>query len=122
MSSIDKTVQACKAAGNDFPPGVAPVQSDLRRETSLVGMAYLNYIYSNDLANEHFCQAMLLMNAQVPTGTANPFVALFTPEHAVATMAALADVQLALDLAIARSSPTPEKMEASLAALRAIVK
>ena len=92
MSSIDETVQACKAAGNGFPPGVAPVQSDLRRETSLVGMAYLNDIYSNDLANEHFCQAMLLMNAQVPTGTANPFVALFTPEHAVATMAALADV------------------------------
>jgi hypothetical protein len=121
MSSIEETVQACKAAGNGFPPGLAPVQSALKRETSLVGMAYLNYIYSNDLANEHFCQAMLLMHAQVPAGTANPFVALFTLEHAVATMAALADVQLALDLAIARSSPTAEKMEASLATLRAIV-
>ncbi len=121
MSSIDETVQACKAAGNGLPPGVAPVQSDLKRETSLVGMAYLNYIYANDLANEHFCQAMLLMHAQVPAGAGNPFVALFTPEHAVATMAALADVQLALDLAIARSSPAPEKMEASLARLRAIV-
>jgi hypothetical protein len=121
MSSIDETVLTCKAAGHGFPSSVAPVQSELKRETSLVGMAYLNYIYSNDLANEHFCQAMLLMHAQVPSGTPNPFVALFTPENAVATMGALADVQLALDLAIARSSPTAEKMEASLAMLRAIV-
>jgi hypothetical protein len=121
MSSIDETVQACKRAGHGFPAGVAPVQSDLKRETSLVGMAYLNYIYANDFANDHFCQAMLLMSAQVPAGTANPFVALFTPEHAVATMGALADVQLALDLAIARSNPAPEKMQASLTTLRAIV-
>ena len=43
MSSIDETVQACKRAGHGFPLGVVPVQSDLKRETSLVGMAYLNY-------------------------------------------------------------------------------
>ena len=64
---------------------------------------------------------MLLMSAQVPAGTDNPFVALFSPEYAVATMGALADVQLALDLAIARSNPAAKKMEASLATLRAIV-
>ena len=62
------------------------------------------------------------MHAQVPDGSPNPYVALFSPEHAVATMAALADVQLAFDYSISRSSPPEEKLSASLAALSAIVK
>jgi len=102
-------------------PGLTPVRSALKEETSLVGMAYLNTIYQNDIANEHFCQAMLLMHAQIPAGTSNPYVALFTPEHAVKTMAALADVQLAFDYAIARTNPPEAKVEASLATLRKIV-
>ena len=84
-------------------------------------MAYLNYIYQNDIANQHFCKAMLLMHAQVPPGAANPYVALFEAERAVATMAALADVQLVFDYAIARSDPPEAKLEASLATLRRIV-
>jgi hypothetical protein len=70
---IGDAVAACKAAGNTFPPGLKPIQSDLKRETSLIGQAYLNYIYQNDIANEHFCQAMLLMHAQVPNGTSKPY-------------------------------------------------
>jgi hypothetical protein len=119
---IDKAVSDCRRAGNGMVPGLAPIQSELKKETSLVGMAYLNYIYQNDIANEHFCQAMLLMHAQVPAGTANPFVALFTPARAAKTMAALADVQLAFDYSIARTDPTAAKVEASLATLRKIVK
>ena len=80
--SIDEAVNACKRAGNFMVPGKAPVQSALKQEASLVGLAYLNYIYQNDIANQHFCEAMLLMHAQVPRGTANPYVALFTPERA----------------------------------------
>lgn len=119
--SIDEAVNACKLAGNGMVPGKAPIKSPLKRETSLVGLAYLNYIYQNDISNQHFCEAMLLMHAQVPQGTANPYVALFTPERASATMAALADVQLAFDYAIARSDPPEAKLEASLAALRKII-
>jgi hypothetical protein len=119
---IEDSVAACKAAGNSFPPGLAPIQSDLKHETSLIGQAYLNYIYQNDIANEHFCQAMLLMHAQVPKGTPNPYVALFTPAHATATLAALADVQLCFDYAIARTDPPLSKVEASVATLKAIVK
>jgi len=63
---IEEAIAACKAAGNTMVPGLKPIQSDLKRETSLIGQAYLNYIYQNDIANEHFCQAMLLMHAQVP--------------------------------------------------------
>ena len=65
---------------------------------------------------------MLLMHAQAPQGTANPYVALFTPERASATMAALADVQLAFDYAIQRTDPPEAKIEASLATLKNIIK
>lgn len=119
--SIDEAVNACRLAGNGMVAGVTAVQSDLKRETSLVGMAYLNTIYQNDIANRHFCEAMLLMSAQAPAGTANPYVALFTPEHAEKTMAALADVQLSFDYAIARTDPPQAKVEASLATLRGII-
>jgi hypothetical protein len=67
--SIEEAVQACRLVGNGMVPGKAPVQSPLKRETSLVGLAYLNYIYQNDIANQHFCEAMLLMHAQVPPST-----------------------------------------------------
>jgi hypothetical protein len=81
----------------------------------------LNYIYQNDIANRHFCEAMLLMHAQVPQGTANPFVALFTPARALRTVASLADVQLAFDYAIARTDPPRAKVEAALAMVRRIL-
>jgi hypothetical protein len=119
---IEDAIAACKAAGNTMVPGLKPIQSDLKRETSLIGLAYLNYIYQNDIANEHFCQAMLLMHAQVPEGTPNPYVALFTPAHGAATLAALADVQLCFDYSIARTDPPLAKVEASVATLRTIVK
>jgi len=86
--SIDQTLKRCKDAGNGLVPGVQPIQSDLKKETSLIGMAYLNYIYQNDIDNRHFCEAMLLMSSQVPAGTANPYVGLFTRKRAVTTMAA----------------------------------
>ena len=62
------------------------------------------------------------MHAQVPPGAANPYVALFTPERAGPTMAALADVQLAFDYAIARTAPPEAKVAASLATLKGIIK
>jgi hypothetical protein len=101
-------------------PGKQPVLTALKREASLVGLAYLNYIYQNDIANRHFCEAMLLMHAQA-RGAANPLVALFSAERAVETMKALADVQLVFDYAIARSDPPKAKLEASLATLRKII-
>ena len=112
--SIDEAVNACKLAGNAMVSGKAPVKSELKTEASLIGLAYLNYIYQNDIANQHFCEAMLLMHAQVPEGTPNPYVALFT-------QAALADVQLAFDYAIQRTDSPEAKVKASLATLRAIV-
>ncbi|MEX2167297.1 MAG: hypothetical protein WD852_09810 [Methyloceanibacter sp.] len=119
--SIDEAVNACKLAGNAMVPGKAPMRSELKIEASLVGLAYLNYIYQNDIANQHFCEAMLLMHAQVPEGTPNPYVALFTQENARPAMAALADVQLAFDYAIQRTDPPEAKVSTSLATLRSIV-
>jgi hypothetical protein len=116
--SIEQTLQRCKAAGNGLVPGVQPIQSDLKKETSLIGMAYLNYIYQNDIDNRHFCESMLLMMSQVPAGTANPYVGLFTRRRAVTTMAALADVQLAFDYAIARTDPPEAKVRASVDTVR----
>jgi hypothetical protein len=121
-SSIDQTLKRCKDAGNGLVPGVQPIQSDLKKETSLIGMAYLNYIYQNDIDNRHFCEAMLLMSSQVPAGTANPYVGLFTRKRAVTTMAALADVQLAFDYAIARTSPPEATVRASVDKVRKSMK
>ena len=118
---IEDAIAACRAAGNTMVPGKAPILTPLKRDCSLIGLAYLNYIYQNDIANDHFCQAMLLMYAQVPPATANPYVALFTPAHAAATLAALADVQLCFDYAIARTDPPEAKVAASVASLRNIV-
>ncbi len=118
--SIEKTIAACKAAG--VKPSGKPVQSELKKETSLIGMAYLNYIYQNDLANEHFCQAMLLMQAQVPAGTDNPYVKLFDKGMGEKTLAILEDIQLSFDYSIARSNPSEEKMKAAIDRIRAAVK
>lgn len=118
--SIDDAVKACRLAGNGMAPGKQPVLTELKREASMVGLAYLNYIYQNDITNQHFCEAMLLMHAQA-RGAANPFIPLFSAERAVETMKALADVQLVFDYAIARSDPPQAKLEASLATLRKIV-
>ena len=120
--SIDQTLKCCKDAGNRPVPGVQAVQSDLKKETSLIGMAYLNYIYQNDIANQHFCEAMLLMASQVPAATANPYVELFTPARAVTTMAILADVQLAFDYAIARTNPPEATVRASVETIRKSMK
>ena len=73
--SIADAITACEVAG--IKPFAAPVQSKWKQDSSLIGMAYLNFIYQNDLGNPHFCQSMLLMHSQVPAGTANPFVRLF---------------------------------------------
>jgi hypothetical protein len=120
--SIDQTLQRCKDAGNGLVPGAQPVQSDLKKETSLIGMAYLNYIYQNDIANKHFCEAMLLMSSQVPASTRNPYVRLFTPRRAVTTVAVLADVQLSFDYAIARTNPPEETVRASVDNVRKSMK
>jgi hypothetical protein len=61
------------------------------------------------------------MRAQAPEAAPNPYVALFGQARAAVTMAALADVQLAFDCAIARTDPPEAKVEASLATLRKIV-
>jgi hypothetical protein len=120
--SIEQTLKACKDAGNRIVPGVRAIQSDLKRETSLVGMAYLNYIYQNDIKNKHFCEAMVLMDSQVAADTKNPYTKLFAPKSASRTMAALADVQLCFDYAIARTDPPEAMVKASLVSLRKIVK
>jgi hypothetical protein len=115
--SIDKAIMDCKAAGNKA--AAKPVQSLLKKQTSLIGMAYLNYIYQNDIQNAHFCQSMLLMNSQVPAGTDNPYVHLFDAEMASKTMAVLEDVQMAFDYSIGRTNPPAEKVQASVNTIQA---
>src|SRR5688572_20059881 len=88
--SIKQAIAGCTAAGNKAIG--TPVQSELKKQTSLIGMAYLNYIYQNDIKNAHFCQAMLLMNSQIGNETENPYVHLFDSEMADKTMPILEDV------------------------------
>jgi len=114
---IKKACADCEAAG--IKPVGTPVQSPLKKETSLIGMAYLNYIYQNDIKNEHFCQAMLLMNAQVPPDTENPYVHLFDAGMGEKTLKILEDIQLAFDYSIGRSNPPTPKIEASIKNIKA---
>lgn len=118
--SIEKTIAACKAAG--VKPIGQSVLSEMKKETSLIGMAYLNYIYQNDLTNEHFCQAMLLMHAQVPAKTDNPYVKLFDTGMGEKTLAILEDIQLSFDYSIARSNPPEETLKMSIDKMRAALK
>jgi hypothetical protein len=115
--SIEETCAACKAAGVKLIG--TSVQSPLTKETSLIGMAYLNYIYQNDLGNEHFCQAMLLMNSQVPLGTANPYVHLFDAGMGEKTLKVLQDVQLSFDYSIGRSKPPEAAVQESIKSIQA---
>lgn len=118
--SISQALADCVAAGNKSV--AAPVQSELKKQTSLIGMAYLNYIYQNDIKNEHFCQSMLLMNSQVPDNTQNPYVHLFDAKMAEKTMAVLEDVQLSFDYSIARTNPPVEKVQKSVDKIQAVLK
>lgn len=120
--SITETIANCTAAGITLAKGAKPVQSPLKQETSMIGMAYLNYIYQNDLQNLHFCESMLLMNSQVTDGTPNPYIHLFDPEMASKTMEILTDIQLAFDYSIARSNPSIEKIQASVETIQAALK
>ena len=122
----DYLIRSQVTEGMSLAAGVKSVgkrgQSELKKETSLVGMAYLNYIYQNDLSNEHFCQAMLLMHAEVPAETDNPYVKLFDTGMGETTLAILEDIQLSFDYSIARSNPSEEKPKASIDKIRAALK
>lgn len=133
QSSISETIKQAIALGYQIPKAnpiaaVNPIQStnsiqsDLKKTTSLIGMAYLNYIYQNDLENPHFCESMLLMNSQVPSGAENPYVHLFDPEMASKTMALLEDIQLSFDYSIARTTLPLEKVQASVSNIQAVLK
>ena len=118
--SISQALADCTAAGNKILG--KSIQSELKKQTSLIGMAYLNYIYQNDIKNEHFCQSMLLMNSQVPAGTNNPYVHLFDAEMANKTMPLLEDVQMCFDYSIGRTNPSTEKVQGSVNNIRAVLK
>lgn len=118
--SISQAIGDCTAAGNKMTG--TPVQSELKKQTSLIGMAYLNYIYQNDILNGHFCQSMLLMNSQVPAGTNNPYEHLFDTAMANKTMPILEDVQLSFDYSIGRTNPPLEKVQASVKKIQAALK
>jgi hypothetical protein len=118
--SISQALTDCTAAGNKISG--KSIQSELKKQTSLIGMAYLNYIYQNDLKNEHFCQSMLLMNSQVPEVTNNPYVHLFDAEMASKTMPVLEDVQMSFDYSIGRTNPPIEKVQSSVNKIQAALK
>lgn len=118
--SIKNACQACKSAGHKSI-GIS-IQSPLKKEASLIGLAYINYIYQNDLTNSHFCEAMLHMLSQVPPGTDNPYVHLFDKGRGEKMRAVLEDVQLSFDYSIGRSNPAPEKLQKSIDKIRAALK
>jgi len=101
-----------------------PIQSKqvlkLKEETSLIGMAYLTYIYQNDIKNPHYCQSMLLMKSQVKRNT-NPYEKLFYSEMASTTMSLLEDVQLSFDYSIARTQLPAKTVRKSVDKLRSVL-
>jgi len=120
--SIADTIKRSIALGHTLPEGANPIQSPLKKTTSLIGMAYLNYIYQNDLENKHFCESMLLMNSQIPKDSDNPYTRLFDPEMAKDTIAILEDIQLSFDYSISRTDPPMEKLNTSLTNIHTALK
>lgn len=120
--SITETIKNALAKGYKIPIESRPDHSELKKITSLIGMAYLNYIYQNDIENQHFCESMLLMNSQIPEGTDNLYIHLFELEMASNTMPILEDIQLSFDYSIARTNPPVEKIQASIANIQAALK
>lgn len=110
--SINQVISDCKAMNMQMAG--KPIQSELKKVTSLIGMSYLNYIYQNDIKNEHFCLSMLLMHSQVPTNTDNPYVHLFDLSMATKTIPILEDIQLAFDYSIARTQLAEENVNLSV--------
>lgn len=122
QQSISETISHAIEMGYQPPKGAIPIQSELKKVTSLIGMAYLNYIYQNDLENEHFCESMLLMNSQIPPGTENPYIHLFDFEMANKTMPILEDIQLSFDYSIARTNPPIKKLKSSISTIQTALK
>lgn len=120
--SIEKAITDCIAAGNKIPTLTKPSEGETIKKASLIGMAYLNYIYQNDILNPHFCESMLLMNKQIPINTKNPYTMLFTQKNAAQTMTHLADIQLCFDYSIHRSQPPEKKVVKSIQILDSIMK
>jgi hypothetical protein len=73
---IEDDVAPCRAAGNTMVPGKAPILTRAQVFAHRAGL--LNYIYQNDIANAHFCEAMLLRprkcRAEPRTPTSRRFV------------------------------------------------
>jgi hypothetical protein len=122
---VSETLAECIRQGYKPDESVRPT-SGLKNSASLVGLAYINYVYQNDTKNPHFCESMLRMDRQVSSGTPgdykNKYVELFSQTRAQQTMKHLAEIQLAFDYSIGRSSPPPEKIEAAIKALDSILR
>lgn len=115
---ISKSLRDCTLSGHKIIGKT--VISKLKKETSLIGSAYLNYLYQNDIKNPHFCQSMLLMKSQ--TGNAgNPYIELFHPPTSMKTMSLLEDVQLCFDYSIGRTKAKTNIVQKSVKKLQNIL-
>jgi hypothetical protein len=122
---IKTSLTGCMAQGHKSDAQTLPKSAEIKRQASLVGLAYINWVYQNDLNNEHFCDVMLRMDRQVTDGVpgqyVDPYVDLFSPEHANETVQNLANVQLLFDYSIDRSKPSATKVETALKSVSAVL-
>lgn len=115
FSTISQTLKSCRLAGFKPIENKIPIQSELKKVTSLIGLAYLNYIYQNDLSNKHFCESMLFMKCQTPDDDVNNiYVQLFDIVNASKTIAILEDIQLSFDYSIDRTNVSIDKVQNSV--------
>jgi hypothetical protein len=123
MTTIRQTLLNCETRGFKPTEGKIPVQSDLKKITSLIGLTYLNYIYQNDLSNKHFCESMLFMKSQTANfdEDKNPYVRLFDIENSKQTIQILEDIQLSFDYAIDRTILPEEKVQNSVNKINKVI-
>jgi len=118
-TSISKAIGDCKKAGHKLDRKI--IMSPLKKETSLIGSAYLTYIYQNDIKNPHYCESMLLMSKQIGENTKNPYVHLFTVAKAKETINVLEDIQLCFDYSIGRTKAPATLVKNSVNKLKKLV-
>ena len=80
-----------------------PERANLKAESSLVGLAYLEQIYRNDASNEQFLALQRQITQNIPQNAQNPYRELFQERLAPKTIANLSSIQLSLDYASDRT-------------------
>jgi hypothetical protein len=87
---------------------------NLKAESSLIGIAFLEHIYRQDANNEQLIELRNQLKKNVPENAANPYAALFQEKLAPRTIQNLPSIQLSLNYAVNRTRQPEENIRQAI--------